>query len=92
MATNSTLTSDLTACQTQLAKALQDVAKLTTAIADLRKNPSEKPSNTGNWHYCWTHGYFSAHSSHDLKKPKPVHDKGATKADTKGGSTKNKPN
>ena len=43
-ATNSTLTSALTACQIQLVEALQDVAKLTTVIADLRKNPSAKPS------------------------------------------------
>ena len=60
--TNSTLTSALTARQIQLVKALQDVAKLTTVIADLRKNYSAKPSNTVNWHYCWTHGYSSAHS------------------------------
>ena len=92
MATNSTLTSALTACQTWLVEALKDVAKLTTVIADLRKNPGAKLFNTGNWHYCWTHGYFSAHSSRDCKKPKPVHDKGATKADTKGVSTRNKPN
>ena len=90
-ATNSTLTSALTACQLQLVEALQDVAKLTTVIADLNKNPSAKPSNTGNWHYCWNHGYSSGHSSRDCKKPRPGHYKGATKADTKGGSTRHKP-
>ena len=37
-ATNITLTSALTACQLQLVNALQDVAKLTTVIADLNKN------------------------------------------------------
>ena len=84
-ATNITLTLALTACQIQLVEALQDVAKLTTFISDLRKNPSAKPSNTRNRHYCWTHGYSSAHSSRDCEKPKPGHDKGATKADTKGG-------
>ena len=46
-----TLTSSLTARQFQLVEALQDVAKLTTVIADLHKNPSAKPSNTRNWHY-----------------------------------------
>ena len=50
-ATNSTLTSALTACQLQLVEAIQDVAKLTTSLADLNKNPSARPSNTGNWHY-----------------------------------------
>ena len=46
-ATNRTLTLALTACQLQLVEALQDVAKLTTALADLNKNPSARPSNTG---------------------------------------------
>ena len=55
--TKITLTLALTACQLQLVEALQDVAKLTTALTDLNKNPSAKLSNTGNWHYCWTHGY-----------------------------------
>ena len=83
-ATNSTLTSALTACQLQLVEALQDVFKLTTVIPDLNKNPSAKPSNTGNWHHCWTHGYSSGHSSRNFEKPITGHDKGATKADKKG--------
>ena len=37
-ATNSTLTSALTACQLQLVEALQNVAKLTTPLADLKKS------------------------------------------------------
>ena len=90
-ATNITLTSALTACQLQLVEALQDVAKLATVISDLNKNSSANPSNTGNWHYCWNHGYSSGHSSRDCKKPRPGHYKGATKADTKGGSTRHKP-
>ena len=84
-ATNSTLTLALTTCQLQLVEALQNVAKLTTTLADLNKNPSARPLNTRNWHYCWTHGYPSNHSSRDCKKPRTGHDKGATKADTKGG-------
>ena len=37
-ATNITLTSALTACQLQLVEARQDVTKLTTVIANLKKN------------------------------------------------------
>ena len=67
---NTTLSLSLTAFKLQLVEALQDVAKLTTGIADLNKNPSEKPSNTGNWNYCWTHGYSSRHSNRDYEKPR----------------------
>ena len=49
--TNSTFTSALTVCQLQLVKALQNVAKLTTTLADLNKNHSARPSTTGNCHY-----------------------------------------
>ena len=49
--TYSTLTLTLTACQLQLVEALQNVAKLTTSLADLNKNYSARPSITGNWHY-----------------------------------------
>ena len=89
--TNRTLTLALTACQIQLVEALQDVAKLTTAISDLYKNPSAKLSNTGNWHYFWTRVYYYGRSSRDCEKPRPGHDKGATKVDTKGRSTRHKP-
>ena len=64
-ATNSTLTSSLTACQLQLVEALKNVAKLTTAMANLNKNNSTRPPTTGKWHYCWTHGYSLNHSSRD---------------------------
>ena len=37
-ATNSTLTLSLTACQLQLVEALQNVAKITTALADQQKS------------------------------------------------------
>ena len=66
-ATNGTLTSALTACQLQLVEALQDISKLTTVVANLNKNPSAKPSNTENWHYCCTHGYSSEHYSRDCE-------------------------
>ena len=56
-ATNSTLTLALTDCQLQLVKALQNVAELSTALANLKKNPSARPPNNGNWYYCWTHVY-----------------------------------
>ena len=62
-ATTSTLTSALTACQPQLVEALQNVAKLTTTLVDINKNPSARPPNTRNWHYLWNHGYSSNHSS-----------------------------
>ena len=91
-ATYSTLTAALTACQLQLVKALQKVTKLTTSLANLNRSHSVQPPNTVIRHYCWTHEYLSNHSSRDYTHPKEGHYKGATKADTKGGSAKNIPN
>ena len=91
MVTNSTLTEALTACQLQLAEALQNVTKLTTSLANLNINQSAQPPNTVIRHYCWTHGYLSSHSIIDYTHPKEGHDKGATEADKKGGSANNKP-
>ncbi len=44
--------------------------------------------------YCWMHGYHvsTAHNSATCNFPAKGHQKDATRADTKGGSTKNKPN
>ena len=70
---------------------MDNVSKLTTVIDDLHMKQSANPSNTRNWHHCWNHGYSSGHSSQDCNKPKPRHEKGATKDDTKGGSTRHKP-
>ena len=89
--TNSTLTLALIACQLQLVEALQNVAKLTTSLDDINKNHSASPSITRNWYYCWTHRYLWNHSIRDCEKPRAGHDKGATKADTKGVSARNKP-
>ena len=68
-----------------------EVANDGSEFGDLNKKLSAKPSSTRNWHYCWTHCYSSEHSSQDLKKPRTGHDKGAKKADTEGGSSRNKP-
>ena len=90
-ATNSTLTSALTACKLQLVKSLNTVAKLTTSLSNLNKNHSARPPTTGIRNYWCTHGYLSNHSIRDCEHPREGHDKVATKADTKGGSARNKP-
>ena len=62
-ATNSTLATELMACQANLVAALQEVTKLSNQNSELRRRKSNqhvsKPTNT---HYCWTHGYKCDHS------------------------------
>ena len=60
-ATNSTLTTKLTACQEKLVEALQEVTKLSNQNSELRRQTSNQPkfdptSKPTNRHYCWTHG------------------------------------
>ena len=77
--------------------ALQDVARLTGTIAELRRNlgnPNTVTALKVGWakrHYCWTCGYACEHYSRDFPRPATGHQKGATRANRLGGSTKNKP-
>ena len=95
-ATNGTLSTDLAACNAKLVLALQEITKLTTTAADLRRR---QPGTSGNrpdtsnlppGHYCFTHGFRSKHASHKCENPGPNHERNATKADTKGGSSANR--
>ena len=71
--------------------------KLAAAVAELKIlraagktrpawNEEEEPAT----HYCHTHGHKCTHPSHKCPDPSPAHKRRATKADPKGGSSKNK--
>ena len=66
-----------------------ETTSLTSTVGKLRRT-TPKPRGGGR-HYCWSCGYVSAHSSWEFPNPKDGHDKYAKAADTKGGSTRNKP-
>jgi len=96
--TNKTLTLQCTTSHAKLVTALEDVAKLTVTVADLRrklaaKSPADAatPAESRPVHYCWTHGYLCTHNSFKCPQPAAGHDKYAKASDTKKGSTKNKP-
>ena len=94
---NSTLAVTLTPSNSKLVTALQDVARLTVTIAELRwklGNPNTVTAPEVGWakrHYCWTCRYACKHSSRDCPSPVTRHQKGATRAKRLGGSTKNQP-
>lgn len=90
--TISKLTTELTATNAQLVTALMAVTKLTTTVAELRRKTPTNVPRTGPRHYCWTCGHRCLHNSWDCPNPKEGHNKYAKAADTKGGSTHNKPN
>ena len=88
-ATVSTLTTDLATTNAKLIKALVETTKLTATVGKLRRTTA-KPRRSGQ-HYCWSCGYVSSHSIWECPNPKDGQDKYAKSADTKGGSTRNKP-
>ena len=74
--TNSTLTADCTATQSQILIALQDIAKLHVTVTDLQKQLSAtgiKPSGSSSNHYCWTCGTRCYHSSQKFPTPAAGH-------------------
>ena len=87
--TVATLTTKLSATNAKLIKALVETTKLTSTIGKLRRT-TPKPCGSGR-HYCWSCGYVCAHSSWECPNPKDGHKKYSNAADTKGGSTCNKP-
>ena len=95
--TNSNLAAALTLSSKNLVTALQDVARLTGTITELRRKTGYQSIATApelRWakrHYCWTGGYACKHSSSDCPSPATGHQKGATRAKRLGGSTKNQP-
>lgn len=73
------------------------VTALTTAYTLLSNStnpsvPAHRPTSNNNG-YCWTHGYrvSSGHTSATCTRKAPGHKDAATRANTMGGSTKNKP-
>ena len=58
----------------------------------LRSRPTKRPRKD-NGNYCWTHGWLvgAKHDSSTCKNPAHGHQKNATRANTMGGSDKNKP-
>jgi hypothetical protein len=60
--------------------------------AQTRQRHTNEPLDPNG--YCWTHGYCvsMAHNSATCNFPAKGNQKDATRANTKGGSTKNKPN
>ena len=87
-ATDSTLTTDLTAYQAKLIAALQEVTKLSNQNSELRRQKSNQPaSKPMNTHYYWTHGYKCDHPGFKCPAPGAGHDPKAISKDTKGGTT-----
>jgi hypothetical protein len=92
--TNSTLVSDCANCHGKLVLALQEITKLTSTVADLRRKISTNPSTPTDdcpIHYCWTHGYRCTHSSWKCEHPAASHERRAKASDIKGGSVTHKP-
>ena len=89
-----TLTTEISATNSKLIQALAETTKLTDTVRELRRTTT-KPRGGGasnpNRHYCWSCGYVSSHISWECPNPKDGHNKYAKAADTKGGSTRNKP-
>ena len=87
----------LTLSNNKLVTALQDVARLTGTISELRRKKGYQSTATVpevGWskiHYCWTCGYAYEHSSCDCPSPATGHQKGANRAKRLSGSTKNRP-
>ena len=78
----------------------QQVKEQQTEISKLRnnldrRNPGNNRKNNrpNNENYCWSHGWIVAdnHDSKTCKNPLPGHQTAATRANTMGGSDKNKP-
>ena len=73
----------------KLIKALVETTKLTATVGKFRRT-TPKPRGGGQ-HYCWSCGYVSTHTSWECPNPKDSHNKYVKVANTKGGSTRNKP-
>ena len=88
-ATVATITTDLATTNTKLIKTLVETTKLTATVVKLRRTTPKLCVSGRN--YFWSCGYVCAHSSWECPNPKDVHDKYSKSANTKGGSTRNKP-
>ena len=73
----------------KLIKALVETTKLTATVSKFRRT-TPKPRGGGQ-HYYWSCGYVSTHRSWECPNPKDSHNKYVKVANTKGGSTRNKP-
>ena len=85
----------------QMAKKDTKISNLKKKLHE-RSNPRDRnPTNTtrdstkrryNNTNYCWTHGFdiHTTHTSQSCNFPNEGHQREATRADTKGGSTANK--
>jgi regulator of replication initiation timing len=97
---------DLTATNKELtqlmAKKDTEISSLKKKLQD-RSNNRDRNTNTPrdrdstkrrytNTNYCWTHGFdiHNTHTSQSCNFPSEGHQRDATRADTKGGSTANK--
>ena len=87
--------------QQAMASLSTTISELHTQIKNLREENESLRKNRGNkkhqrhknGNYCWTHGWLvgDKHDSTTCKNPAPGHQKNATRANTMGGSDKNKP-
>ena len=95
--TNSNLAAALTLSNNKLVTNLQDVARLTGTIAELRRKTGYQSTVTApevGWakrHYFGTSGYACEHSIHNCPRPATGHQKGAYRFKRLGGSTKSHP-
>ena len=101
--TNAKLTATVAALTDSNAKLMATITSLTGAAPTSRSNPTPAPSTKSTSHrtrcpldptgYCWMHGYRIqlGHSSATCSNPKDGHKSNATRANTMGGSTANKP-
>ena len=83
----------LTKANADLVDALKMITFLAKKLGEREKTPGPGPpySRPSNTHYCFTCGYRSSHSSLKCTTPGPGYQNAATKVNTMGGSTKNKP-